>query len=88
MTIHRKSSVGLASLSCLLIHLVGCNIASGSSGTTSMDCIPTFFADGDCDGLNNNEECGEFKAISKPQIMTYSKTSRYSTAVVKGLCTN
>lgn len=59
MKIQRQTSVGLLSLGSLLVFLSGCGVAgSTSSGMSPNGCIPSFVSDGDCDGLNNNEECG------------------------------
>lgn len=59
MKMQRFGTVGLASLACsVLMLMMDCGVASSSS-VLSMGCIPDFFGDGDCDGVNNNEECGE-----------------------------
>lgn len=59
----RMGSVGLAVLSCASLLLSGSVLATSDTSTSL--CVPRFFSDGDCDLVNDNEECGKSELLNE-----------------------
>ena len=57
MVFLRGSVVAMAALSYAMAFLSS-NVLASSSSISSSGCIDTFIADGDCDLINNNAQCG------------------------------
>lgn len=66
MMLQRFGFVGLAALSYTLMIMPGGVLAIT---TSTGECLPDLFADGDCDLANNAEECGKPKALAKQNAL-------------------